>query len=235
VRSDPFGLGTRRSVVSARREEVGRFSLNIGMLETRRLLFLTRLVRTLSSGARRLLRLADLQRLKAGVVDEPLVIGLYWMTGCFISENGLHFAPECFGLVFLLLVVVERHDCVALGERKWNGVRGTSRWADEKESHSHIVEERNKRATWVEEQRDYCSRVFMAVAPTLCDIGVEFFVRWIKKKAWMLWLKAATGCLGSSVEGYGNIRILFHVYENHRGQSPRNPSFNAAVTPETSC
>lgn len=114
MRSDLFGLGTHRSVVSARREEVGRFSLNIGVLEPRPLVFLTRPLRALSSGARRLLRLAGLQRLKTGVVDEPLVIGRYRMIGCFVGENVLHFAPECFGLALLLLVFVERHDCGAL-------------------------------------------------------------------------------------------------------------------------
>lgn len=114
VRSDFFGFGTHRSIVSARREEVGRFSLDIGMLEPRPLVFLTRPLRALSSGARRLLRLAGLQRLKTGVVDEPLGVGVYRMTGCFVSENVLHFAPECFGLALLLLVFVERHDCGAL-------------------------------------------------------------------------------------------------------------------------
>lgn len=113
VRSDFLGLAPHGSIVSARREEVGRFALDIGMLETCPLLFLTGPLRTLSSGARRLLRLAGLQRLKTGVVDEPLGMGVYRMTGLFISESVLHFAPECFGLALLLLVLVERHGCSA--------------------------------------------------------------------------------------------------------------------------
>ncbi len=135
MRSDLFGLGTHRSVVSARREEVGRFSLNIGMLETCPLHFLTRLLRTLSSGARRLLRLAGLQRLKTGVVGEPLMIGRYRMTGCFVSENVLHFAPECFGLALALLVIVERHDCGALSARsKQNESWTCSGWQTRKKA-----------------------------------------------------------------------------------------------------
>lgn len=55
--------------------------------------------------------------------------------------------------------------------------------ADEKESHSDIVKEWNKRATWLDEQRDYCSRVHMAVALALYHNEVESFVRDIKKKA----------------------------------------------------
>lgn len=115
VRSDLSGFGTHRSIVSARRKEVGRFSLDIfSMLETSPLLFLTGPLRTLSSGARRAFRLAGLQRLKTGVVDKPLGVGVYRMTGCFISESVLNFAPECFGLPLLLLVFVERHGCGAL-------------------------------------------------------------------------------------------------------------------------
>lgn len=125
VRGDLLGLGSHRAIVSARREEVGRFLLDIGMLETCPLLFLTELLRTLSSGARRLLRLAGLQRLKTGVVDEPLMIGRYRMTGCFVSENVLHFAPECFGLALLLLVIVERHDYGALSA----GSKQNESWA----------------------------------------------------------------------------------------------------------
>jgi hypothetical protein len=55
--------------------------------------------------------------------------------------------------------------------------------ADEKESHSDIVDEWNKRATLVDEQRDYFSRVHMAVALALYHNEVESFVRGIKKKA----------------------------------------------------
>lgn len=129
VRSDLSGFGTHRSIVSARREEVGRFSLDIGMLETCPSLFLTGPVRTLSSGARRLFRLAGLQRLKTGVVDEPLGVGVYRMTGCFVSESVLNFAPECFGVALLLLVFVERHDCGALSVvGKQNGSWTRSGW-----------------------------------------------------------------------------------------------------------
>lgn len=53
----------------------------------------------------------------------------------------------------------------------------------------------------------------------------------------MSWLTTESEGLSNSIEGYGNIRVLFHVYENHRGQTTlaKKPKFDAAMTPETSC